>query len=228
MKPDIKIGLKQQLLENIKQNPSLTIYCPYIKDGYYSTDFYNYFKNQPIIKERLVGCPLEKVTSREELDKCLINSTKSDFLINGMSNIQLLSLFNVPNTPILPYTYNAYGDIIPELTTIQSDNLKGNYAFFLFRGINTSLLWRQGLKDLTNANFAINGFDTLQVQTYLSAKKSPDFLEGAAGILQFDPITKDRKYINLSRYNYTLEKHYVLNSIIFDDPLLGIFESFKV
>jgi hypothetical protein len=228
MKPDIKIGLKQQLLENIKQNPSLTIYCVYTKDGFYSEDFYNYFKNQPIIKERLIGCPVGKEPSREELDKCLINSTKSDFLINGMSNIKLLSLFNEPNSPILPYTYDVYGGILPELTQIQADNLKGNYAFFLFRGINTSLLWRQGLEDLTNANFAINGFDTLQVQNYLSVNKSPDFLEGASGVLQFDPVTKDRKYINLTRYNFTIEKQYILNSIIFDDPLLGNFESFKI
>lgn len=145
-----------------------------------------------------------------------------------MSNIKLLSLFNMPNNPILPYTYDVYGGILPELTQIQADNLKGNYSFFLFRGINTSLLWRQGLEDLTNANFSINGFDTLQVQNYLSAKKSPDLLEGAAGVLQFNPVTKDRKYINLTRYDFTNQKQYVLNSIIFDDPLLGNFVSFKI
>jgi hypothetical protein len=59
-------------------------------------------------------------------------------------------------------------------------------------------------------------------------KKLPNFLEGAAGVLQFDPITKDRKYINITRFNFTIQKQYVLNSIIFDDPLLGKFESFKV
>jgi hypothetical protein len=134
----------------------------------------------------------------------------------------------MPNNPILPYTYDVYGGILPELTQIQANNLKGNYAFFLFRGINTSLLWRQGLEDLTNANFAINGFDTLQVQNYLSMKKSPDLLEGAAGVLQFNPVTKDRKYINLTRYDFTDQKQYVLNSIIFDDPLLGNFVSFKI
>ena len=180
------------------------------------------------IKERLIGCPLNKDPSREELDKYLINSKKSDFLINGMSNIQLLSLFNVPNTPILPYTYDQYGGILPIMTTTQSDNLKGNYAFFISRGINTSLLWRQGLEDLTAKNFSVVGFDTLQVQNYLSKNKSPNLLEGASGVLQFNPITKDRKYINLTRYNFTLEKQYVLNSIIFDDPLLGNFVSFKV
>jgi len=225
---DTKIGLKQQLLENIKQNPSLSIYCTYIKDDAYSQDFYNYFKNQPIIKERLIGCEFINNPTREELDKYLVNSTKLDFLLNGMTNIQLLSLFNEPNSEILPYIYDTYGGILPEFTQIQADNLKGNYAFFLFRGINTSLLWRRGLEDLTNANFSVNGFDTLQVQNYLSAKKSPDLLEGAAGVLQFNPVTKDRKYINITRYDFTKEKKYILNSIIFDDPLLGNFESFKI
>lgn len=228
MKPDIKAGLKQQLLYNIKLNPSLSIYCVYTKDGFYSEDFYNYFKNQPIIKERLIGCPVSKVPTREELDKYLVNSKKSDFLLSGMSNIKLLSLFNVPDTPILPYTYDGYGGILPKLTQVQADNLQGNYSFFLFRGINTSLLWRQGLEDLKNINFSIDAFDTLQVQNYLSVKKSPDLLEGADGVLQFNPITKDREYINLSRYDFTIEKQYIINSIIFDDLLLGNFVSFKV
>ena len=225
---DEKIGIKEQLLFNIKENPSLNIYCIYIKNDSYSEDFYNYFNNQPIIKERLIGCEFSNNPSREELNKYLINSKKSDILLNGMSNIQFLSLFNTPNNPILPYIYDLYGFFLPEFTNIEANNLKGNYSFFLSRGINTSFLWRQGLEDLTNANFAINGFDTLQVQNYLSANKSPDLLEGASGVLQFDPITKDRKYINLTRYNFTLEKKYVLNSIIFDDPLLGNFESLKI
>ena len=130
MNIDEKIGIKEQLLFNIQENPSLSIYCVYIKDDTFSEDYYNYFKNQPIIKERLIGCPLDKDPSREELDKYLINSKNSDFLINGMSNIQLLSLFNVPNTPILPYTYDQYGGILPVMTITQADNLKGNYSFF--------------------------------------------------------------------------------------------------
>ena len=200
----------------------------YIKDDDYSQDYYNYFKNQPIIKERLIGCPLNKDPSREELDKYLINSKRSDFLINAMTNIQLFSLFNKPNSSILPYTYNTYGSILPQMTDVQANNFKGNFSFFNYEGINTSLLWRQGLEDLTVKNFSVVGFDTLQVQNYLSENKSPDFLEGSSGVLQFNPVTKDRKYINLTRYNFTLEKKYVLNSIIFDDPLLGNFVSFKV
>ena len=213
---------------NIKQYPLLTIYCAYIKDDAYSQDYYDYFKNQPIIKERLIGCEFINNPTREELDKYLINSTKSDFLLNGMTTIQFLSLFDKPNNSILPYTYDRYGNILPEMNEVQSDNLKGNFAYIVFRGINTSLLWRQGLEDLTNKNFSINAFDTLQVQNYLSSRKSPDFLEGAAGVLQFDPITKDRKYINATRYDFTIEKKYIINSIIFDDPLLGNFVSFKV
>jgi len=225
---NLKDGLKEQLLFDIKKNPSLTIYCAYIKDDPYSEDYYDYFKNQPIIKERLIGCEFINKPSREELDKYLINSKKSDILLAGiLPEILFFSLFNNPNTPIQPYTYE-FGAFLPEFTPIQADNLKGNFAYFLSQGIFTSFLWRQGLKDLKEENFSDVGFDTLQVQNYLSKNKSPDLLEGADGVLQFDPITKDRKYINLTRYNYTIEKQYVLNSIIFDDPLLGNFVSFKV
>ena len=161
---DTKIAIKEQLLFNIKQDPLLTIYCAYIKDDAYSQDYYDYFKNQPIIKERLIGCEFINNPTREKLDKYLINSTKSDFLLNGMTTIQFLSLFDKPNNSILPYTYDRYGNILPEMNEVQSDNLKGNFAYIVFRGINTSLLWRQGLEDLTNKNFSINAFDTLQVQ----------------------------------------------------------------
>jgi hypothetical protein len=225
---DVKDGIKEQLLFNIEENPSLSIYCAYIKDDAYSQDFYDYFKNQPIIKERLIGCEFINNPTRKELDKYLVNSTKSDFLLNGMSNVQLQSLFNVPNTPIKPYTYDTYGGILPDFTTIQADNLKDNYAFFNYEGINTSLLWRKGLEDLTIQNFSKVGFDTLQVQNYLSEKKSPDLLEGSSGVLQFNPVTKDRKYINITRFNFTIEKTYIINSVIFDDPLLGNFVSFKI
>jgi hypothetical protein len=228
MNIDTKIAIKEQLLINIQENPSLTIYCVYIKNDTYSEDYYNYFKNQPIIKERLVGCEFINNSTREKLNKYLINSKKSDILLNGMTLKQFLNLFNIPNTSILPYTYDRYGLILPEMSEVQADNLKGNYAFIVFRGINTSFLWRQGLKDLTNANFSINGFDTLQVQNSLSENKSPNLLEGASSVLQFDPITKDRKYINASRYDFTIKKEYVLNSIIFEDPLLGNFESYKI
>jgi hypothetical protein len=228
MNIDIKVGIKEQLLFNIKENPSLSIYCAYIKDDTFSQDFYDYFKNQPIIKERLIGCEFINNPNREKLDKYLLNSTKSDFLLNAMSNVQLLSLFNFPNTPIKPYTYDNYGGILPDLTTIQADNLKGNYAFFNYEGINTSFLWRKGLEDLTIKNFSKVGFDTLQVQNYLSENKSPDLLEGSSGILQFNPVTKDREYINITRFNFTIEKKYIINSVIFNDPLLGNFESFKL
>jgi hypothetical protein len=225
---NVKAGIKEQLLFNIRENPSLSIYCAYIKDDAYSQDYYDYFKNQPIIKERLIGCEFINNPTRKELDKYLINSKSSDFLINGMSNVQLLSLFNSPNTPIKPYTYDTYGGILPDLTTIQADNLKDNFAFFNYEGINTSLLWRKGLEDLTIKNFSKVGFDTLQAQNYLYVKKSPDLLEGASGVLQFNPVTKDRKYINITRFNFTIEKKYIINSIIFDDPLLGNFVSFKI
>jgi hypothetical protein len=123
-----KIAIDEQLLINIQENPSLTIYCAYIKDDAYSQDYYNYYKNQPIIKERLVGCEFINNPTREELDKYLVNSKKSDILLNGMSNVQFLSLFNKPNTQITPYTYDQYGGILPEMTNIQADNLKGNYT----------------------------------------------------------------------------------------------------
>jgi hypothetical protein len=221
-------GIQVNLEENIKTNPSLSIYFMYQVGDFFSTDYLASFKKYPEINKRLIVCSFTEKITTAKLSECLVNSKITDFIINGTVDFGFLEVFNTPGYTVPPYIYDSIGTKHPEFSAIQSQNLKGKYSYFSYKGVNTAFLWRKGLEDLTNKNFAPQGFDALQVQTQLSVKKNPDYLEGADGILQFDPITKDRKFFSVLREDFTDKKEWRLNSLIFDDPLLGDFIATKI
>ena len=221
-------GIQVNLEENIKTNPSLSIYFIYEVGDFFSTNYLASFKKNPEINKRLIVCSFNEKITTTSLSKCLANAKTTDFIVNGTVNYGFLEVFDTPNYTVPPYIYDSIGSKHPEFSATQSQNLKGKYSYFSYKGVNTAFLWRKGLEDLTNKNFAPQGFDALQVQTQLSLKQNPNYLEGAAGVLQFDPITKDRKFFSVLREDFTDTKEWRLNSLIFDDPLLGDFIADKI
>jgi hypothetical protein len=221
-------GIKVNLEENIRTNPLLSIYFMYQEGDFFSTDYLASFKKIPEINKRLIVCSFKERITTAKLTECLINSKTTDFIINGTVNYGFLEVFDTPGYTVPPYIYDSIGSKHPDFSVIQSQNLNGKYSYFSYKGINTAFLWRKGLEDLTNKNFAPQGFDALQIQTQLSIKQNPNYLEGAAGVLQFDPITKDRKFFSVLREDFTDKKEWRLNSLIFDDPLLGDFIANKI
>lgn len=224
----INKGVQVNLEENIKTNPSLSIYFIYEEGDFFSSDYLASFKKNPEINKRLIVCSFKERITTTELNKCLVNSKKTDFIINGTINYGFLEVFDTPGYTVPPYIYDSIGSKHPDFTLTQSQNLSGKYSYFSYKGVNTAFLWRKGLEDLTNKNFAPQGFDALQVQTQLSIKQNPNYLEGAAGVLQFDPVTKDRKFFSVLREDFTDKNEWRLNSLIFDDPLLGNFIADKI
>jgi hypothetical protein len=224
----IDSGIQVNLEENIKTNPSLSIYFMYQEGDFFSTDYLASFKKYPEINKRLIVCSFKERITTTQLSEYLVNSKTTDFIVNGLVDIDFLEVFNNPGYTVAPYIYDGIGSKHPEFTAIQSQNLKGKYSYFSYKGVNTAFLWRKGLEDLTNKNFAPQGFDALQVQTQLSLKQDPNYLEGAAGVLQFDSITKDRKFFSVLREDFTDKKIWKINSLIFDDPLLGDFTANKI
>jgi len=220
-------GIQVNLESDIAKNPSLNVYFMYQKDDFFSTDYLKSFQANPIIGPRLIVCTFVDKITPELLNTYLLNSKKSDFIVNGLPDIDFLSVFNTPNYQVNPYIYDGIGSSRPELTIIQEENLRGNYSYFSYQGINTAYLWRVGLFDLGKTSFAPQGFDILQVQTQLVRKYNPDYLEGAQGILQFDPVTKDRIYYSVTREDFANNKTWQLNTLIFDDPFYGQFIATK-
>lgn len=221
-------AIQRNLVENIKTNPSLSVYFIYQADDFFSTNYLESLKKNPIINERLIVCTFTERITTTSLNKYLVNSKTTDFVINGTIDFGFLEVFNNPGYIIPPYIYDAIGSKHPNFTKTQSNNLNGRYSYFSYKGINTAFLWRKALKDLTNNSFAPQGFDALQVQTKLSLKQDPNYPEGAAGVLQFDPVTKDRKFYSALREDFTNKKEWIPNSLIFDDPLLFDFIANKI
>jgi hypothetical protein len=221
-------GIQVNLEENIRTNPSLSIYFMYQEGDFFSTDYLASFKKIPEINKRLIVCSFKERITTTQLSACLTNSKTTDFIINGTVDFGFLGVFDTSGYTVPPYIYDSIGSKHPDFTPTQSQNLKGKYSYFSYKGINTAFLWRKGLKDLTNNSFAPQGFDALQIQTQLSLKQDPNYLEGAAGVLQFDPITKDRKFFSVLREDFTDKKEWIPNSLIFDDPLLGDFIANKI
>jgi hypothetical protein len=221
-------GIMVNLEENIKINPLLSIYFIYQEGDFFSTDYLDSFKKNPEINKRLIICSFKEKITATKLTDCLINSKTTDFIINGTVDFGFLQVFNTPGYTVPPYIYDNIGSKHPEFSVTQSNNLNGRYSYFSYKGVNTSFLWRKGLEDLTNESFSPQAFDALQVQTQLSLKQNPNYLEGAAGVLQFDPVTKDRKFFSVLREDFNDKKEWILNSLIFDDPLLGDFIANKI
>lgn len=220
-------GIEINLEKDIEFNPKLSVYYMYLQGDFYSADFLKSFQANPIIGPRLIVCTFVNKITKEILNDYLKNSKPGDFIVNGMANIDFLTVFENPGYSVIPYIYDSIGTDTPELTPIQSKNLKGKYSYFSYQGVNTSYLWHLGKSNL-KSNFAPQAFDILQVQTQLVKNYSPDYLEGASGILQFDPTTKDRIYFSVSREDFLISEKWVLNALIFNDPLLGQFVANKL
>ena len=216
-------SIQVNLEENIRTNPSLSIYFMYEEGDFFSKDYLDSFKKNIEINKRLIVCSFKERITTTKLTECLINSKTTDFIVNLTVDFGFLEAFNTPGYTVPPYIYDDIGVKHPDFSETQSNNLNGRYSFFAYKGVNSGFLWRKGLEDLTNKNFVPQGFDALQVQTKLSLKQDPNYLQGASGVLQFDPVTKDRKFSSVLREEFTYKKDWRLNSLIFDDPLLGNF-----
>jgi hypothetical protein len=225
----IEAGIRISLENDIKNDPNLKIYYLYQKNDFFSTDYLESFKKIQSISSRLIVCEFSKTITTNQLNEYLKESTYKDRIINGLVDIDFLELFKTLNYTIKPYIYDGIGSKHPEFDATQSDNLTGKYSYFSYKGVNTSYLWRKGSEYLQskNKNFSPLGLDILQVNHSLLNKKNPNYLAGHGGILQFDPVTKDRLYYSVTREDFK-NNQWIVSSLIFNDPIYNEFVSTPV
>lgn len=222
----IEEGIRISLEKDIKNDPTLKIYYLYQKNDFFSTDYLESFKKIPSISSRLTVCEFNNDINTTQLNMYLQNSNTNDRIINGLVDIDLLELFKTPNYSVKPFIYDNIGSKHPEFDTVQSSNLVNKYSYFSYKGVNTSYLWRVGLEysKKKNKNFSPLGLDILQVNHCLLSKKNPNYLTGHNGVLQFDPITKDRLYYSVTREDFK-NNQWSVSSLIFNDPIFSEFTS---
>lgn len=222
----IEEGIRISLEKDIKNDPTLKIYYLYQKNDFFSTDYLESFKKIPSISSRLTVCEFSNGINTSQLNTYLQNSTTNDRIINGLVDIDLLELFKTPNYTVKPFIYDNIGSKHPEFDTVQSSNLVDKYAYFSYKGVNSSYLWRIGLEysNKNNKKFSPLGLDILQLNHCLRNKKNPNYLAGHSGVLQFDPTTKDRLYYSVTREDFKNNK-WTITSLIFNDPIFSEFTS---
>ena len=225
----IEEGIRISLEKDISNDSSIRIYYLYEKDDVFSIDYLNSFKKNPSISSKLIVCEFSNTITSNELDIHLKDSTPNDRIINGLVGIDFLDLFKVPNYTIKPYIYDNIGSKHPEFDATQATNLTGKYSYFSYKGVNTSYLWRKGSEYLQSKNkiFSPLGLDILQVNHSLCNKQNPNYLVGHSGVLQFDPVTKDRLYYSVTREDFK-NSQWIVSSLIFNDPTYNEFVSTPV
>jgi len=213
-------GIQNSLEEDIRNDPTLKIYYLYEKDDVYSSDFLESFKKIPSISSKLTVCEFSKTVTTNQLVECLKDSRQNDRIINGLVGIDFLDIFKVRDYTIKPYIYDNIGSKHPEFDATQATNLTGKYSFFSYKGVNSSYLWRKGSEYLKSKNkkFSPLGLDVLQVNYSLCNKQNPNYLVGHSGVLQFDPVTKDRLYYSVTREDFK-NNQWFISSLIFNDPI---------
>ena len=221
----IQIALENDILMNQDQVP-IKIYFLYQKDDFFSTDYLKSFQDNAKIAPYLNVCTFTDKITTTQLDEYLQNSTTKDRIVNGLVDINLLDVFSTQSYSVNPYIYDNIGSSHPDFNQNQANNLSNKYSYFSYKGVNSSYLWRQG-DDYSNKNnkiFSPLGLDILQVNQNLRKRKHPNYLAGNYGILDFDLITKDRKYFSVTREDFK-NGDWNTSSLIFNDPIYGQFVS---
>jgi hypothetical protein len=224
----LEFGIQRELEQKVLKDPSINVYFMYQKDDFFSTDYLDSFKAFKAVEKKLIICTFIDNITTTELSAYLVGSKESDYIVNGLVNINFLSVFNTPNYKVKPYIYDAIGTIRPDLDIIQQKNLENNYSFYSYRAVNCATIWREGLNDLTDKCFSPQALDTLQVRCYLTKRLNPNYLDGYSGIIEFNPAIKDRKYPSILKEDLVKDDIWLENQFLFDDPVIGKISVFKI
>lgn len=144
------------------------------------------------------------------------------YLITNNSRQYYLDLF-LDSKPILTYENTQY-DILGITTPTIKDSslLNNNYNTTSFKGIQTSILWRNGYFSLGNNNFSTVTPNILNMLNYFANSQSIDNLNSHYGPLIFNPVTKDIDF-----YSFLIEQYtgttFINTNLYVKDPYLSEF-----
>jgi hypothetical protein len=139
------------------------------------------------------------------------------YVLTGRENY--ISLFSTSGP--ITFTgqqYDILGIVAPN---IESVTLENKYNIVTFKGIETSIIWRNGYIDLTSNNFSIVSLNILNLLNTLLNNSSLENINSYFGILQFDPVTKDLLYPNFLIETFTGNNTFTNTNLFLKDPILG-------
>jgi hypothetical protein len=152
------------------------------------------------------------------------------FLLSPISNSILILLSNYRSEFLNLFNQGLTfsGDIYDILTSRQptipagsaQSELTNKYYITISVGVNTSILWRNGLNTLGLTGFSTVTLNTLQLLNQLTNNETVDNINSHYGSLIFNPVTKDILYPNilLQLYNGST---FINSSLYAEDPYIG-------
>jgi hypothetical protein len=176
---------------------------------------------QDISGVNLVLYPIQNTSDLDALVSLNIGHDNEIMLIYIITDRQYyLDLF-LDSNPVLTYSntqYDITGVATPKITN--SSVLNNKYNTSLFKGIETSILWRNGYNTLLSNNFSIVIPNVLNVLNQYLNNQIIDNINSHYGSLQFDSVTKDILY-----YSFLIEKYngtdFININLSVNDPYLG-------
>lgn len=114
--------------------------------------------------------------------------------------------------------YDLLGIVAP---TIETDYLADTYNTVAFKGISTSILWRNGYNTLLSNDFSIVTVNILNLLNTFLNNEIIDNINSHYGTLQFDPVTKDLSYSSFLIQTFVGANSFNNTSLYVQDPYLG-------
>jgi len=159
-------------------------------------------------------------------------NTSNDVVVLYLQGIE--TYINVYNDPAMLATnakqYNTAVQQDPKINEPASSKLNYKYYNMISTYPNTSFLWNENRKYLTKKyGRDTNSYNLLSAMTminYILLGKDVNLLGSHAGVLQFNTITRNTQFASLLYKQYqSATNEFINSSIIFNDPLLGIFNA---
>ncbi len=203
---------------------SATVYYIYTAGQSVCIDALNVL-NKIVPASQLKTLPTLGFTTSESLTEV------QNFLENPISNsiLVLLSFYTTEFIALfnqgLTFSENIYDILNAVGVNIPSGpaqtKLANKYYITISVGVNTSILWRNGLNTLGSLNFSTVTLNALQLLNQLTNNETVDNINSHFGSLIFDPATKDILYPNILLQLYTTGNTFINSSLYSEDPYIG-------
>jgi hypothetical protein len=190
-------------------NQTIGNYSNYATLGTITSDF----NNPTIIQNFLNNAPNGVISSSDILITLIFD--RGDYL-----NLYNTNLYTSPLT-FPGQQYDILASVTPVIPIGSQTALLNKYNVPLFKGINTSILWRNGYNSLGSSNYSTVTLNILHVLNKFANSLSIDNINSHYGILQFDPVTKDLLYPSILIETFTGNNRFTSTSLYLEDPILG-------
>ncbi len=162
--------------------------------------------------------------TESDLETFLSGSNSNDIIITLLSTLrnEYINLYSGALT-FLGQQYDVAANQLPIIPAgIASDKLSNTYNAVTFKGVNTSILWRNGYNALGQSNYNATALNVLNFLNDYANNDLIDNINSHYGSLQFDPVTKDSLYPSILLQTFisgVFEDTY----LYVEDPYLGTY-----